>query len=414
MVSLGGCTATLGPNPAGTPLPVANCVTKPAVTARSWVSADRQIVGSLNGGAVGQISHFVYPLGLPHEDEFAPTRPTFTTWAPDGKHLATFMQVITPVNQVTLYPFVVDTLTHSVTQVPLPTGLSLSSPTFMEWARERGLAWADNHTLLILAPSDVGLGGFLPFHSTPLRYDLTTQTVTPLPGVHDSIQGVVRCGTLFYLAMTEMTEFLACVQNPPSPAFYWNRGAAFLHRYNLATHTEIGYPYTLGQTSSCPFLNDGKADAMGWDVSADGSLLVYQQTSVTQLSPFSIQTTSQFMALQFNTTPPTPILIGAQSSEDAYVAIAPDQKDVVVAATMPFGQPLTAPVYWGTVAGGAASSLSPSAGGLPAWYADSTGFAASQAGGEIPDGGLDIEQYQLGVPNAVGQIATADHPTSLP
>src|SRR5690348_9048138 len=85
---LSGCVAPIGITPAGTPPSVLNqvCGTTPTATAHSWVASNRQIVGTINGGTVSQISNFSYPLGLPFEDVMAPTRPGFTTWAPDGKH----------------------------------------------------------------------------------------------------------------------------------------------------------------------------------------------------------------------------------------------------------------------------------------------------------------------------------------
>ncbi|HEX5440477.1 MAG TPA: hypothetical protein VFW76_06305, partial [Ktedonobacterales bacterium] len=59
----------------------------------------------------------------------------------------------------------------------------------------------------------------------------------------------------------------------------------------------------------------------------------------------------------------------------------------------------------------------PSAGGLPAWYADSTGFDTSALWSEVP--GVDfpvLEQWQVAAPSSVGTVTGtgAHHPASLP
>lgn len=73
------------------------------------------------------------------------------------------------------------------------------------------------------------------------------------------------------------------------------------------------------------------------------------------------------------------------------------------------------PFYTGLLSGGAATKHDPSAGGLPAWYADSTGFDTSALWSEIC-GALspELEQWQVAVPSAVGTLTRARHPASLP
>src|SRR6185437_793191 len=234
---LSGCGAPSGPVQVGTPPSVLNqvCGTTPTATAHSWVDSNRQITGAINGGPVGQISNFSYPLGLPFEDVMAPTRPGFTTWAPDGNHLATLVEVTNPAG-VMSYPFVVDTSTHVATQVQLPANMQMASPIEMEWARERSMAWADNNDLLIFAvmPAPLEIGGTSASNTTTYRYNLTTQTLAPLPGVTTAIQGVVRCDTLFYLELAQMKQFQACVPGPGTTTFSWYLGDARLRRYSLS------------------------------------------------------------------------------------------------------------------------------------------------------------------------------------
>lgn len=426
---LSGCVAPIGITPAGTPPSVLNqvCGTTPTATAHSWVASNRQIVGTINGGTVSQISNFSYPLGLPFEDVMAPTRPGFTTWAPDGKHLATLLEVTNPAG-VMSYPFVVDTSTHVATQVQLPANMQMASPIEMEWARERSLAWADNNDLLIFAvmPAPLEIGGTSASKTTTYRYTLTTQTLAPLPGVTSAIQGVVRCDILFYLELAPMKQFQACTAGPGNTTFYWFLGSASLKRYSLAAQAPLGQPYSLGETASCPDYYHGEVDAMGWDVTANGKKLAYQRTLVAG-GPLNnppgypaVKTISEFQVVAIN-NPGTPatILAGVVSNANAYLAIAPDQKQVAAVASnsLLIGIPSTPDplVYTGFLSGGAATKHDPSAGGLPAWYADSTGFDTSALWSEVP--GVDfpvLEQWQVAAPSAVGTLTGAHHPASLP
>lgn len=400
------------------------CPTSPVATAHSWVDSNRQITGSINGGPVGQISNFVYPLGLPLEDQFGPAAPSYTTWAPDGKHLATLVDIVVPFSRFS-YPYIVDTVTKVATQVQLPQGMQMESPVSMEWARERSIAWADNDTLLIFAVMGPNqqIGGTGASQTTSYHYRLSTHTLTPLPGVTTAIQGVVRCTTLYYLELSSMKQFEIC--NHFSVADYWYLGGAFLHRYGLITQTSIGQPFFLGNTSSCPGFYDGAVEAMGWDVTADGKALVYQQVLIHPgpiVNPSSqivkLQTKSRFMVMDVNNPgSPTPILGGAVSNSNAYLTISPDQQSVAVVATdtLTIADPSNALVYTGSIGGGAVSSHNPAAGGLPAWYADSQGFDTCGLWGEIPGATSPfVMQWQTSLPNAVGKIDGAHHPASLP
>ena len=357
----------------------------------------------------------------------APTRPGFTTWAPDGKRLATLLEVTTP-GGIMSYPFVVDTTTHAATQVQLPANMQMASPIEMEWARERSITWADNNDLVIFSvmPAPLEIGGTSASTTTTYRYTLSTQALTPLPGVTSAIQGVVRCDTLFYLELLQMKQFQSCAPGPGNTTFYWYLGGARLRHYSLSAQAPIGQPDDLGETASCPDFYHGEVDAMGWDVTANGKTLAYQRTLVAggQVNnppgyP-AVKTTSQFQVVTFSSPgTPTPILTGAVSNANAYLAISPDQKRVAVVASnsLLIGVPATPDphVYTGSLSGGAATPHDPSAGGLPAWYADSTGFDTSALWSEVP--GVDfpqLQQWQVAAPSTVGSITGAHHPASLP
>ncbi len=298
----------------------------------------------------------------------------------------------------------------------------------MEWARERSIAWADNNDLLIFAampvPGEIGGTGAL--QTTSYRYNLTSDTLTPLPGVTSALQGAVRCHTLYYLELSQMKQLQFCVNTGNNQNAYWFIGGAYLRRYDLTTQTQVGQPYRLGNTSSCPVYYDGAVDAMGWDVTADRKALVDQATFVLAgsssivppLNTTTVQTDSKSMLVDLsNPGSPTQILTGAKSIANAYLAISPDQQTVAVVAadTVDIAFPSTAPVYTGPINGGSAISHTPSAGGLPAWYADGSGFDTSGTRSEIPGTSQPyLEQWQLGMPNAIATIDGEHHPASLP
>lgn len=165
---------------------------------------------------------------------------------------------------------------------------------------------------------------------------------------------------------------------------------------------------------------------MGWDVTADGKTLAYQRTLIAGGSLDNppgypaVKTTSQFQVVAFNNAgTPTPILGGAVSNANAYLAISPDQKQVAVVASnsLLIDIPSTPDpfVYTGSLSGGAATKHDPSGGGLPAWYADSTGFDTGALFKEVPNvTSAVIEQWQVAAPSAVGTVPDAHHPASLP
>jgi hypothetical protein len=390
------------------------------------VDDNRQIYGSINGGPNQTISTFKYPLGLQYEDVFGPTKPTYTTWSPDGKHLATLVAVTVP-ESIYSYPYVVNTITRATTRVHLPSNMEMRSPSYMEWARERSLAWANNNTLLIfgVTPAPLEIGGTAASQTTSYSYNIATNTLTPLPGVTTALQGVVRCYTLFVFEMSAMTQFELCESfvNPQ----YWYVGSADLRRYTLIGNHFIGQPISLGTTAACPDYFAGGQEAMGWDVSATGQSLVYQQLNVQpgpivnpNLQLVNLQTTSQFEVAPLTVAgagPATQILIGAVSNFNAMIAIAPNQKMVAVVATdqLDDSSPSNPSVYAGPTGGSAISTYTPGAGGLPAWYSDSAGFDTSALWSELPSNpNTNLLQWKLSMSTFTGQIAGGHHPASLP
>ncbi len=390
-----GGDSTPTPGSAATPTaPTASgpCATRATATAEAWATGkDKpQVTGSINGAAATTLSNFVYPLGLPNEGQFSSDFLAALAWSPDAQHLAVAVEADAGPGRL-LYPYVVDTTSHAVTRVNLPGNASIPELA----AVNRIFAWADNHTLLIFggfSGGDNGSAGTVSY-----SYDLTSASATPLPGVTAAYEGVVRCSTLFYLEITPLTQ----IGNTPGQL----KGTAKLHRYDLASHSEIGSPITLGETSTFRGA-EGNVSLMGWDASPDGTRIVYQQTAVSANDSSSAPTlTSKFFVANADGSAASPILTGAIANSPAFLAISPDGKLVAVTGAQP--SPM---VFSGSLSGGAASFYQPDASGPPLWLADSAQFEADSAVGAT----AGIERWALNTGGGKKAGSRVDEGGSVP
>ncbi|HKV83829.1 MAG TPA: hypothetical protein VJN88_04695, partial [Ktedonobacterales bacterium] len=261
--STGHPTATTGGGAGATATPTpAPCATRATALGEAW-DMGQQVAGTVNSGAVTTLSNFVYPLGIPDENAVGNTpKPSFITWSPDGLHLGVLIQQVVPFS-VEYDPYVVDTSTHAVTKVPLPGALSVPS----EQTPKRMLTWADNHTLIIMS----GIASAPNVYS----YDITTNTLSTLPGIGGAVEGVARCGVLYYLKLTAFAPLAG-----DTSGNHYMVATGQINRYNLATHTAVGGAYTIGDATTFGGA-EGQVTIMGWDVTRDGTRVAYQQTKAT-------------------------------------------------------------------------------------------------------------------------------------
>jgi hypothetical protein len=367
----GGTTGPAGPTATPTPPP---CNTHATATAIVW-SEGQQIHGGINGAGPAQLSNFVYPLGLPDEGfEGNKTIPGFMTVSPDGHHIAVDEDVFVPFTEES-YPYIVDTSTHAVSRVMLP------AYPFTPDEETRLLAWADNHTLIVLQGLTNRGGGA----AASYTYDINTHTATALPGVTNAVEGEVRCSTLYWL---EFGSFATLSGSDPN---HTSTAPERLHRYDLASHTAIGSPIAIGQAWT-----EGGAEGQvafgGWDVSRDGARLVYQHITVTYSG--SLHVSSQFFAANADGTGAATILTGpppVTSTSGANLSISPDGTKVAVTNAQSTPTVATGPIS------GAGGTLfySPDASGAPAWLPDNSGFLATSTG---------IYRYLLSTPPVAGRI----------
>jgi hypothetical protein len=372
----GGTQTAASATGTATGAPAAPCATTASATAEAW-DFNQQVQGRINGGGVTQLSQFQYPLGIPDENAVGNNPQTsFIAWAPDAKHLAVAILQIVPFSSE-YDPYIVDTTTHAVTKVPLEGAITWPS----ESTGRRIFSWADSHTLIIVAQ-----------HA--YSYDITSGTLSPLPGITGAQEGVVRCSTLFY---TTYGTF-APIAGAPAPQA--TKAPVLLNRYSLVTHTALGSPMTLGEASTYPGA-EGQITGLGWDVSRDGTKVAYQQATA-KYSGGNLVTSSKFYAANADGSGKVQILPQATSNSPAFVAISPSGTLVAVTAANP-----TPNVLSGSLSGGSLRAYTPDSDGAPSWLADNSGFDTQMQGAQGVAAGL--YRYLLSTPlNSQGRAPATE------
>lgn len=155
---------------------------------------------------------------------------------------------------------------------------------------------------------------------------------------------------------------------------------------------------------------EGDVSLMGWDVSRNGTKLVYQQTSVSLGATRSVTIASKFLVANADGSSPTSILQGATATSPAPLAISPDGQLVAVTGALP-----SPTVLSGSLSGGPAHYYQPDALGPPVWLAESTAFEADNP---LTTTSNSIERYPLNTgggqePGLVAH-ANATSPATLP
>ncbi len=264
LVAFGACAVTGGgtggsTTSGGTATPTPKpCSTHATTTALTYDSGPN-LAGAIPAppGAptspLGTISNFVYPLGIPDEGAVGNSpQLSFTAIAPDAAHLAVAVLQIVPF-QEQYNPYIVDTATHAVTRIMLANPIYVANSN----TAPRLFAWADTHTLIIFASSAL----YGPTSGPSYSYDINTKALTPLPGVTNAIEGVVRCGVLFYSALGTFSGLGDVNHTQVAPVS--------INRYDLGTNSAIGAPIDIGKASTYGGA-EGEITYPGWDASPDG------------------------------------------------------------------------------------------------------------------------------------------------
>lgn len=337
------------------------------------------------------LSSFTYPLGIPDENTVgnAPSL-TVSAFAPDAKHLAVAVQQNVPFT-AEYDPYVVDTSTLAVTRILLPSPIKIANSDRIP----RLFTWADPRTLIVFANPALNGAPAGPTYS----YNIITQALTPLAGAKGAIEGVVRCGILFYSTVGTFAII------SPSDPNHTQSAPLFLNRYDLSTNTVVGAPIKIGEASTWAGA-EGDVDYAGWDASQDGTRIAYQTEKVTP-GPTIVST---WFAAHADGTGANPILLKVTSNQGARMAISPDGAQVAVTEAMPAPDAVS-----GTMSGGPATFYDTPLGfAQPAWLANSHGFFASSSTTTSP---ISVILYvPCGAAHCTGTtvIAKASYPATLP
>ena len=234
--------------PTATPFPGAPTPTPgaqpPAAPAIAWVRLDdqhtAQVWASIGGGVPKQVTHNP-GTGEPCSDGIFGS-PMFS---PDLRHIVVAGGTGCTDGGIAGPIYVVTVATGALTVVPASTDWSVSTD-------ERSYGWLDNDTLFWVN----GQTGIY-------EYSLRRQTATQLPLITGASEAVVRGTTLFYLSGGD---------NPEEFVVH-----SILHRYSMTSQRDLG-TIDLGMLRLCGCTR-GNIHLQGWDVSADGSHVVYQVTT---------------------------------------------------------------------------------------------------------------------------------------
>lgn len=248
LFACGGATSAGGPPTASTATPAPRATATPAGPpshAFAWTQYDThyvpQIWASINGAAPAQITHLPPP---PPSDSGCgdPLVWGLPVFSPDLKHIAAAAGSFNCGDGVMSGPLSIINVATGAS-APVPHALQVR-------VTQRSVGWLDNNTIYW-----VDAGGR---HT----YVLGAPSAATLPGVSGLEEAVLRGTTLFYL-------------HPDSGGLVTLTWTESLRRYDMTAHTALPGSIALGQYRSCE-CSLGDYHTAGWDVSPDGTHVVYQ------------------------------------------------------------------------------------------------------------------------------------------
>ena len=346
-------TSTSGAAPTATPRPA-------PPHAFAWYQRDAhdtaQIWASINGAAPRQITHVP---ATPPPDTCVTNKNAWGTpvFSPDLTHIiaAEGNPQCGGGSIAQGAPYLVSPSTGAMTRVPGPNVTGQYGFTIP--AEMRGAGWLNNSTVWFTTLSTFYTYHLGDAHSVELP---GFTTIGQYNGLNDA---VVRGSTLFF----EYT-----VSSSTHEVFS-------LRRYNLSTHTMIPGSISLGAAGSSFYTGlPGQSLSPGWDVTADGSHIVYQV--VTQ-SGTGIGGTKVYYA-NANGTGATRIASALYTAHLMRMQFSPDGQWVAFTTALPSPSTLTASV---ASAGGSGDptfhGYLPDTTNYPVWKWDSSEFWAQASGG---------------------------------
>jgi hypothetical protein len=370
-----GAGTTTTSRPTATPTPPPHAL--------AWFQTDSAGVGqvwaSLNGGTARQITHLTVPSGAcVRDDAFVP--PIFS---PDLRHIVTSWSItscgdIGPADDL----YVVDVSSGAATLIPPDSG-------GLYFLRERSAGWVDNSTMWFMDQLNLAqatIGGS-PTTLARIGTDTGNHQITLM-------DATLRGHILFYV-----TETINAITSSSNVEYDYS-----LHRFDLTSRTTLAGSVNLGSAWDCQctahaaYANSGLTP--GFDVSPDGSHIVYQRVTPNPSTTSSGVASSQFFYANADGSGASRIASYATAASFAPMQLAPNGATVAVTHALPAPSVFTASVTSpGDRGDPGLTFYTANAGSYPAWNWDGRSFWAST---DFISG--DLIQFTLGTP--AGTVVT--------
>ncbi len=370
---LSACASTSGGAPTGTGTATgtgvasATATTAAAATATpvvapphafAWYQIDAhhvpQIWASVNGAAPVQITH-VAPDGAECDDQIAWSLPVFS---PDLTRIVASMGS---------YNCGDGDLQGPVSVITVSSGSIMTLPSsYAVRTTQRSAGWLNNSTIWFAT------------YNAVYTYTIGGGSPTPLSGPTNIWDAVARGSTLYW-----------------QTAVYSSSGNTFsIHRYDLSSHTALPGSIAQGEVGNCQ-CSPGDAHGPGWDVTRDGSHIVYQ-TVTPNLTTNGGVASSKIYYANSDGSGATQIAQALIAKSTALMQFSPSGQWVAFTEAEPSPTTLTASV---SSSGGSGDptfhGYSPDTIEYPVWKWDSTQFWATTGAG-------NLERFTLGGSGVVG------------
>jgi hypothetical protein len=170
-------------------------------------------------------------------------------------------------------------------------------------------------------------------------------------------------------------------------------GSTTLYHYDLSQSKVVG-SVSLGNTQEQLPARPTNPHEQGWDVSADGSHVVYQRATTNPSDTQDRATTSSFWYAAADFSGTRQILESLSTHDTLRLSLSPDGKSVAATDDAVYASPGLATTGSVTSSGGSGDptyhTYMPSAGDLPVWFPDGSAFYATAQGGAA------IDRYTVG------------------
>jgi hypothetical protein len=240
----------------------------------------------------------------------------------------------------------IDAVSGQLSYVPLPSGVTVLP-------QVRSYGWVDNNTIFALA-HDATLA-----YTGTFVYSLGATRTILIEGLHAPLEGIAVRTTLFYLGVEPVSGGIESI----------------LYRYDLTTHRPFTGGIDLGSYASCsecPIM----VTSPGWDVTSDGSHVVYQRT--TSRAGGGRISSSQIIYSRTDGSGGARIAQYLATDAMVHLRLAPDGAHVAITAATPSPSVVTACVTSSGAKGDPCFlTYSPDAMSVAAWAPDGRSFVAA-------------------------------------